>query len=102
MLDKVEKIRGVSFEWNVAADTIGVSDGRRQIGVLAQNLEEVFPELVATSKGIYKGVHYNKLTAVLIEAVKELRAENEALKRRMKLLETAVNRNKTGKERIDN
>ncbi|MHC4735671.1 MAG: tail fiber domain-containing protein [Planctomycetota bacterium] len=39
VLDKVELIRGVSFEWNAVADSLGISDGRRQIGVLAQDVE---------------------------------------------------------------
>ncbi|MHC4489486.1 MAG: tail fiber domain-containing protein [Planctomycetota bacterium] len=100
VLDKVEKIRGISFEWSEVAGSIGISDGRRQIGVIAQDVEAVFPELVGTSKGIYKGVEYHKLTAVLIEAVKELKAENETLKRRIEVLETKVQQNEPRAERI--
>jgi hypothetical protein len=93
VLDKVEMIRGVSFEWNEVANSIGISDGRRQIGVLAQDVEAVFPELVGTSKGIYKGVDYAKLTAVLIEAVKELKSENESLRQRIEVMEEAIRQN---------
>ena len=43
-------------------------------------VEQVFPELVSTPENGYKSVDYTKLTAVLIEAVKELRDENDVLK----------------------
>ncbi|MBT8420744.1 MAG: tail fiber domain-containing protein [Gammaproteobacteria bacterium] len=42
----------------------------RQIGVIAQELEKEFPELVSTDNEGYKSVAYSKLTAVLIEAIK--------------------------------
>jgi len=58
--------------------------------VIAQEVEAVFPELVTQSDNGYKTVDYDRLTAVLIEAVKELRAENQALKQRVKALEKTV------------
>ena len=80
VLEDVEKIRGVSFEWNeVYASLTGDSTGGREIGVIAQEIEAVYPELVTTSGDEnYKSVNYTKLTAVLIEAVKELKAEKDA------------------------
>lgn len=81
----------LSRKW--AAQSCTVDDGRRQVGVLARDVEAVFPELVGTSTGVYKGVEYSRLTAVLVEAVKELKAENEALKRRIELLEKAARLN---------
>jgi hypothetical protein len=87
-LDKIEQIRGISFEWNEAAQRLGYSTGHKDIGVIAQEVEAVLPELVTTSKDGYKAVNYSNLTAVLIEAVKELKTDNielrgqiEALKR---------------------
>ncbi|MHC4640962.1 MAG: tail fiber domain-containing protein, partial [Planctomycetota bacterium] len=47
VLDKVEKIRGVSFEWNEAAESVGATAGDKHIGVIAQDVEKVFPELVS-------------------------------------------------------
>jgi hypothetical protein len=87
VLDNIEKIRGVSFEWNSLAASIGAEAGERQIGVIAEDVESAFPELVSTPDGGYKSVDYSKLTAVLIEAVKELRSENQELRRRIELLE---------------
>jgi hypothetical protein len=90
-LEKLEAIRGVSFEWNESYRSSGRSSGHREIGVIAQEVEEVFPELVFTSSSDgYKAVDYSRLTAVLIEAVKELKAENEALKQRVETLEKAT------------
>jgi hypothetical protein len=98
VLEKLEQIRGVSYE---RVDAPAVADGsprRRDIGVIAQEVETVFPELV-TPSGYedYKAVAYQRLTAVLIEAVKELRAElkdvkaeNEKLRQRIDRLEKAA------------
>ena len=55
----------------------------------AQEVEKVYPELVQSPANGYKSVDYTKLTAVLIEAVKELKKENETLKKRVEALERA-------------
>lgn len=88
VLDKLKQIRGVSFDWNELYESLGRSTGHREIGVIAQEVEAVFPELVTTwSDEEYRAVDYSRLTAVLVEAVKELKAENEALKQRIDVLE---------------
>jgi hypothetical protein len=90
VLDRVEKIRGVSFEWSKEAESLGVQAGRKQIGIVAQEMEPVFPELVSTGSDGYKSVDYSKLTAVLLEAIKELKAENESLSSRLQALELSL------------
>ncbi len=88
VLEKVGKLRGVSFNWNEASRVPVNLLAQRSIGVIAQEVEAAFPEAVATSaENGYKSVNYNSLTAVLIEAVKELKAENESLKQRIERLE---------------
>jgi len=88
VLEKLERIRGVSFEWNEVYESLGRSSGRKEIGVIAQEVEAQFPELVTVwGEENYRAVDYGKLTGVLIEAIKELRAENKALKKRMEALE---------------
>jgi hypothetical protein len=81
-LASVLALRGVRYEWN----TLGVQHGGKaraeQVGVIAQEVEKVFPELVSTGPDGYKAVNYAQLTPVLIEAIKELAAQNEALKAR--------------------
>jgi hypothetical protein len=80
-LSVVSAISGYYFDWNdVATDKLGL-EKKKQIGVLAQELEKVLPEAVLTDKKSgYKSVDYMKLTPVLIEAVKEQQAQIEVLK----------------------
>ncbi|MGO9379175.1 MAG: tail fiber domain-containing protein, partial [Dissulfurispiraceae bacterium] len=70
-LDKVTHLTGVSYEWKTDEYSgKGFKEGR-QIGLIAQDVEKVFPELVLTDDKGYKAVAYDKLVSVLIEAVKE-------------------------------
>ena len=71
-LEILKDIRGVRFDW--------IENGSPSVGVIAQEVEQVLPELVNENNGI-KSVNYNGLVGVLIEAVKELQAEVEGLKR---------------------
>ncbi|WAC13750.1 tail fiber domain-containing protein [Dyadobacter pollutisoli] len=59
-------------------------DQSLQTGVIAQEVEEIFPELVKTDKDGMKSVNYTGLIPHLIESVKELKAENEELKKSVK------------------
>ncbi|MEN8156910.1 MAG: tail fiber domain-containing protein, partial [Bacteroidota bacterium] len=70
-LDKVMNLRGVTYRWDTDNPDAGTSDESTQIGVIAQEVEAVFPELVTENPDGYKGVSYGKLSAVLIEAIKE-------------------------------
>jgi hypothetical protein len=65
----VKRLRGVSFEWGENAPE-GLRG--RELGVIAQEVEAVFPELVRTDERGFKSVNYLRLIAPLIEAVKEL------------------------------
>jgi len=76
-LNKVSQLRGVSYEFKKDEfPERGFSDGT-QIGLIGQELEEVFPEFVKEDMEGYKSVSYDRITAVLIEAVKELKEEKE-------------------------
>jgi hypothetical protein len=88
-LEKVALLRGVTFDWNKNSETIGATTGNDQIGVVAQEIESVIPQLVSTSQDGYKSVDYTKLTAVLIEAVKELKEQNQTLMERIETLESS-------------
>ena len=84
-LDKISKIRGVTFDWLEFEENkdkkIHANEGH-DIGVIAQEIEAILPELVNTRENGYKAVKYDKLVAVLIEAVKELKAEVDELKKK--------------------
>ena len=75
-VSKVNELNGYSYDRKDL--------GERQYGVVAQEVEKLFPEMVTTDVEGMKGVAYNQLTAVLIEAVKELSAEIEILKSQIK------------------
>jgi hypothetical protein len=77
-LDKVMNMRGVNFEWKQNASETRSTD--TQLGFVAQELEEVLPEVVMTNEDGQKSVAYSHVTAVLVEAVKELQATIETLK----------------------
>ena len=76
-VEKVEAINGVSFDW-IPMEGVHVHSGH-DVGVIAQDVEKVLPELVTTRDNGYKAVKYDKLTAVLIQAVKELSDRVKAL-----------------------
>ena len=96
-LSKVNQMRGVEYKWNsVAEDNCGIrnrEDGVKEIGVIADEIESIIPQVVKsdTVKGTdgteYKGVSYDRLVPILIEAVKELSAENITLRVRVTNLE---------------
>jgi hypothetical protein len=72
ILDKIKQLKGVSFNWK--------SNDKADIGLIAQDVETVFPQLVSTdSKGI-KSVEYGNLVAVLIEGMKEQQKQIDELK----------------------
>jgi len=79
-LEKVSKLQGVSYKWDVENHPEMEFSEDEQIGFIAQDVEPIIPELVTTDDDGYKSVSYEKMTAVLVEAVKELKAQNDALK----------------------
>lgn len=81
-LAKVMKLEGVSFEWKDEARGKGTN-----IGLIAQDVEKVYPELVATDKETgLKSVEYGNLVAPLIEAIKEQQRQIDLLKAEVKAL----------------
>ena len=68
--DKIEQIGGYEFDW-VPKEGVHINEGH-DIGVIAQEVEKVIPEVVVTRDNGYKAVKYEKLVPLLIEAVKEL------------------------------
>ena len=77
-VDKVKQLSGNTYDWIEDPEIHDFAGA--DVGVIAQEVEAVFPELVSTRPNGYKAVRYDKLVAVLIEAVKELSAEVDALK----------------------
>jgi len=81
-LEKLSKIRALSFVMN--------DSGASKMGVTAQDVEKVYPELVVDQGDGYKGVDYMGFIGPLIGAIHELKAENETLRRKIDGLEEIV------------
>lgn len=98
-LEKVKKIRGVTYRHNALAEALGLEARERMAGVIAQEVEAVLPEVVtlapldteydeernkySISGENYKTVKYDKMIPLLIEAIKELSDQVEELKKRL-------------------
>lgn len=77
-LEKLERIRAVSFDWNKTAAIFGSNTRQHEIGVIAQDVERVFPEIVVRSgQEQYLALDYGRLSAVLVGAIQELRSEKD-------------------------
>jgi hypothetical protein len=68
-LAKIQALNGYYYHWKDRPDTT------QQVGVIAQEVEAVLPQLVTTDNDGFKAVEYSKLTALLIEGVKTLHEE---------------------------
>jgi len=80
MLDKVTALQPVHYLWRSDEFPDRHFGNSQNYGLIAQDVEQVLPELVATDSDGYKAVDYSKLPLLTIQAVKELKAENEARK----------------------
>jgi hypothetical protein len=89
-LDKITRLQGVSYNWRTAEFPEQHFTEERQIGLIAQDTEKVIPEIVTTNKEGYKGISYEKLTPVLIEAIKELKVDNDNLRLELEQLRAQV------------
>lgn len=84
-LDKIDSITGVYFDWtDEFIEKQGGEDGyfirKHDVGVIAQDLEPVLPEVVGTREDGIKAVKYDRIVALLIQGIKELRTEVNELK----------------------
>jgi hypothetical protein len=76
-LDKVSQLNGYTFTWN---NELQQARTGKSVGVIAQEVERILPELVVDRENGFKAVDYEGLVPVLIEAIKELKTELETLK----------------------
>jgi hypothetical protein len=78
-LEKISKISGNIYNWKSELKEFHGFEGN-DVGVIAQEIEEVLPQLVTTRENGYKAVKYDKLVALLIEGIKEQQIQIEELK----------------------
>ena len=74
-LNKISQIGGYEFDWNNDSNNSG-----HDVGVIAQEIEKVLPEVVVDRDNGYKAVRYEKIVALLIEAIKEQQLQIDELK----------------------
>jgi hypothetical protein len=74
-IKKVSALRGVTFEFK--------ETGQKQIGFVAQEVEKIIPEVVGENPDGYKGVQYENVVGLLVEAIKEQQKQIDELKRQV-------------------
>ena len=87
-LNKVKAINGVTYDWtqdflDSEKEKSGIDLRKNDLGVIAQEVEAVVPEVVDTREDGFKFVKYEKLTGLLIEAIKELDTKLEDIKKQI-------------------
>jgi len=85
-LAKLLTIKGVSYTM--------AADGKKRVGVIAQDVEAVYPELISENAEGMKGVDYGALVGPLIESIRILDQQNKELRTRVEKLETKQSRSK--------
>ena len=85
-LQKVLQLRGVNFDWKTTEFPTRSFSENRSVGFIAQEVEKVLPEVVQIEKNAegYKSVQYDKVVALLVEAIKEQQKQIESLKAELK------------------
>lgn len=88
-LDAIMKLNPVTYSWNDQASE--QVRGRHDIGFLAEEMNEVLPDVVAKDEnGKPVGINYGKIAPVAVEAIKQLKHENDQLKARLEMIEAIL------------
>jgi len=89
-LDKVLKMRGVTFNWDKSVAANANASDVLQYGFIAQEIEKILPALVSTNVNGYKSVNYMGVIPVLTEAIKDQQTEIEDLKKENEELKSTL------------
>jgi len=81
-LFKISRLRGVEFDWNEKADVVEREKGH-DIGLIAQEVEQVLPEIVTTRKDGYKAIQYDKVVSLLVQGINDQQKQIEDLKKEL-------------------
>ena len=93
-LDKVKSLRGVYFNWDQKSFPTKEFSDKTELGFIAQEVEEVLPEVVTKdkTKEEYRSVKYDKVVALLVEAIKEQQKKIDSLTIKVNKLSQKINR----------
>ena len=86
-LEIVNKLNPVSYNKKENKESLVPFTGKKEIGFIAQEVEEILPELVFENKEGIKSLAYANMNAILVKAIQELKADNDSLKARIETLE---------------
>jgi len=92
VLDKLVKLQPVHFDWNVEQYPDYHFGPGRNSGLLAQDVEKVFPELVSADAHGFKMVNYSELPYLTLAAIRELQTENDSLRAQLAEMEARLAR----------
>lgn len=90
LLDKVARLQPVHFYWRADEFPKRHFGGEQSYGLIAQEVEEVLPELVTKDKEGYRAVNYSKLPLMMLQAIKEMKGEQDTLKQQNATLQTRL------------
>ena len=90
VLDRVTELRPVHYFWRADEFPEKHFGDRQSYGLIAQDVEQVFPDLVTTNEDGYKTVNYSKLPLIAIQAIRELEERNQSLQRQIDALAAVV------------
>jgi hypothetical protein len=80
-LEKINQIGGYEYDW-IPMEGIHENEGH-DVGVIAQEIESILPEIVTTRENGYKAVKYDRIVALLIECIKEQQKQIDDLKNKL-------------------
>ena len=81
VLDKLIQLQPVSFDWKTDQYPERHFGKGRSHGLIAQDVEQVFPELVSEDEQGFKRVNYSELPHLMLQAIRELKADNDRLQK---------------------
>jgi hypothetical protein len=90
LLGKLTALQPVAFDWRRDEYVDLHLSSERSLGLIAQEVEEVLPELVAENGDGFKSVHYERLPLLMLQGMRELKAENDALREQNASLEARL------------
>jgi len=86
-LDSILALHGIRFNWNTQDFPAMSFNDNPQIGFIAQEVEQIYPELVMIAPNGYKVIDYARLTPILVEAIKEQQTMIDSLQQRISAIE---------------
>ena len=92
-MEKLENLKGVYFEWNEAYKKLGRAVPGRHIGLIAQEVQQQFPEIVSVwgDDSDYLAIDYSRFSVVLLEGIKELYQQTKAQQKEIEEMKLQLN-----------